>query len=182
MNCFFLRQKIKPMKKLLLLLMISASTLLACSSIEKDARAKIEQHIKENAHDAKSYEFVNMEKPDTLFVADTLLQSIKADSEKILDFAKTEKLYKEQADFYAAEMQKDTRLTSVYKETYDRCLSGIVQFQERAKEVELIIEAKKSAISDLKNKPMTDQIIKVNYRLNFRIKNLMGGFTRHTPL
>jgi hypothetical protein len=123
-----------------------------------------------------------MEKPDTLFVADTLLQSIKADSEKILDFAKTEKLYKEQADFYAAEMQKDTRLTSVYKETYDRCLSGIVQFQERAKEVELIIEAKKSAISDLKNKPMTDQIIKVNYRLNFRIKNLMGGFTRHTPL
>jgi hypothetical protein len=162
------------MKKLLLLATVSL-LLLSCSSIEKDARQKIEQFISENANDASSYEFVSMDNPDTLFVADTLMLSIKKDSTKIIDFQKTEAVYSEQIKFYAAEMEKDKSLIPIYKETHDRCLVSVLYFQEKAKETTKVIDEKKSFINDLTSKPISEQIIQITFVLNFRIKNLMGG-------
>ncbi len=162
------------MKKLLLL-SFGSLLLLSCSSIDKDARTKIEQHIKENAHDAKSYEFISMEKPDTTTTADTMMKSILLDSLELEKHLNEVEVYTNLIEKYQGKAT-DKNEGFMYIESFNRFKSELESAEESSEKLKKEISAKHNKINEVKNSPGANQILLISYGLNFRIKNLMGGY------
>jgi hypothetical protein len=170
------------MKKLLLIA-FGSFQLFSCSSIEKDARAKIEQHIKENAHDAKSYEFISMGKPDTLKLTDSLSVTLKTKNNSLKFHKDMMQSSMKQVAFYENVMAETPNYAYIFTDSYERNKKDVAEYAEEVKKDSTAIQEVKSMIDNIKANPELNKIQDITYLLNFRIKNLMGAlFKTHATI
>jgi hypothetical protein len=156
---------------------IAAIALAACSSNEKTARAKVEEHIQANAHDPKSYEFISIEKPDTVTVSDTLETSAYLDSLIDLDMGISSlNMAKENVAEYEDKIQGEYGY--IYKESYDLYVDEVKEYTTKVEQAKKQIEEKKKKIADLKKNPTEDKIVRILYTVNFRLKNGLGALRK----
>jgi hypothetical protein len=160
------------MKNALYLLLFSFG-LSACSSNEKTARNKIEDFIKANANDAKSYEFISMNTADTSRISDTLEQKIFLDSLVDLDVAaRGLELSQEFLSDYEEKMKGP--FPDIYKESYEQYKKEVSDYSITIEKVTTAINQDKKKLKEIKEKPEENKIVRVVYTLNCRLKNKIG--------
>jgi len=164
------------MKKTIFLALVSV-VLASCSSNEKTAKSKIEEFIQANANDPGSFEFINMENPDTLRISDTLEISAYLDSVVDLDVALSSlEISQESFDEYSTEINGEYGY--IYKESYETSKAEVEQYSKEVEKERKEIAEKQSKIKELKKHPEKDQIVSINYTMNFRIKNGFGALKK----
>lgn len=160
------------MKYFIYLIILSVSVV-ACSSNEKTARNKIEDFIKENANDAKSYEFISIDKPDTLRISDTLEQKIYLDSIVDLDLAlRNLELSQEFLSDYEEKMKG--AYSYIYRESYEQHKKEVAHYSMIIEKITKSIEQERNKLIEFKQKPAENKIVRVVYKLNCRLKNKLG--------
>ena len=155
------------MKKIILASIISVS-LFSCSNQTDVAREKIEDHIDSFANDPGSYQFVRMEKPDTMRRSDTLmLDSFLLDhyKDRVADD-------QDQVDWYQERVQGSYGY--IYQNSYDFYLKCLADSKERLNKVISKLESEKELYNRINNTEM-DSILRITHKLSFRIKNAAGG-------
>lgn len=152
--------------------------LLSCSnSHENEARKRIEMYISENAHDPNSYEFIKIDLPDTLTISDTLLISLKSDSADLWHFKDMENSSRSTANHYK-EKKNDKYFGIGAEEGEESFLKEAEYYRNKAAEKSASIQEKINTLEKLSKDPVDKQILSVTYTLNFRIKNLMGAYSK----
>jgi hypothetical protein len=167
--------------KYLVYLFVIAIGITACSSNEKTARNKIEDFIKANANDAKSYEFISMNKPDTVRISDTLEQKIFLDSLVDLDVALSGlELSQEFLSDHEEKMKGSN--PEIYRESYELYKKEVAEYSMTIDKVTKSIEKDKNKIKEFKEKPMENTIVQIVYKLNCRLKNKLGVLNKTSIL
>jgi hypothetical protein len=162
------------MKKLFLTLLVSFS-LFSCSDNQDIAREKIEEQISKYAHDAKSYEFIEMGKPDTIKKSDLLFSEIKILSIDYEYETKQIEYYKDLYDTYSENIKGEYGYIYLdsyheYKKEYANRIKKGIELNQK------LIDKRQSVDKVLKsNKNTVEQIV---YTCHFRIRIPMGGLVR----
>ena len=151
--------------------------LVACNSNEKTARTKVEEYIQANANDPKSYEFIDMGKPDTTRISDTLETSAYLDSLIDLDMAQSSL---ERAKSNVAEYEEEIKgeYGYIYMDSYNEYVKEVGEYTEKIEKDKIKIEEKKKKILGLKQNPKSDEIVRITYTVNFRLKNGLGALMK----
>ncbi|MFN9112150.1 MAG: hypothetical protein ACK5XN_18950 [Bacteroidota bacterium] len=161
---------IKPIFSLLM----AGVLLAACSSKEKTARSKIEEFVLKNADDPKSYEFIEMEKPDTFFQSESIKLNISLDSSSL----KMENaLLTIDSNFYYmyAEKVKDSDYGYIYRSTFeDYKLKMLIS----SKRVDSFKNSIKVNLDRLAKAKSSDKAISIEYTAKFRLKNSFGALKK----
>jgi|GEM_PF-3136572 len=148
--------------------------LAACSSKEKTARSKIEEFVLKNADDPKSYEFIEMEKPDTFFQSESIKLNISLDSSSL----KMENaLLTIDSNFYYmyAEKVKDSDYGYIYRSTFeDYKLKMLIS----SKRVDSFKNSIKVNLDRLAKAKSSDKAISIEYTAKFRLKNSFGALKK----
>ena len=162
------------MKKLFLSIAI-VSTFVGCTSNQSTARKKIEEQILKSAHDAKSYEFIEMGKPDTIKKSDLLFNEIEILSIDYEYETKQIEFYKDLYDSYSKNIKGEYGYIYLdsyheYKKEYNNRLKKGIELNQK------IISKRLSVDSVLKsNKNTIEEIV---YTCHFRIGIPMGGLIK----
>ena len=155
------------MKKIILS-SIASVFLFSCSNQTDVAREKIEDHIDSFANDPGSYQFVGMEKPDTIRKSDTMY----IDDFLITVYKTQVELYQDQVNYYS-KMVKGS-YGYIYQDSYKDYLEYLADYNDKLSKQISKINSQKQLYKKIRNTPM-DSIVRVVYRLKFRIKNAAGG-------
>ncbi len=155
----------------------------ACSENKDVAREKIEHYFDSVANDPKSYEFIDMMKPDTFRkshfiyggqVSDTTgLSKVSKYEWKYMDYNVGWSFIKYQKSlvlYYKCEVE-----TSGYPDIY---LSSYKEYVNKFDSLMKDWHVKNKQINYLKNNPSKDSIVEIDYGINFRAKNKMGGLVK----
>jgi hypothetical protein len=166
------------MNKIIRLLLISL-LMVACSSNEKTARNKIESFIEENANDAKSYEFISMNRPDTLRISDTLKLKMYLDSIITLDLA-YQNLKLSQQFLSESEKEMKGEYSDIYKDSYEQHKKEVEEYSKEVENAKKGIELDRVKLKEIEKNPAKNVIVQVRYKLNCRLKNKIGALTKTT--
>jgi hypothetical protein len=171
-----IKLKKKNMKKKIIY-SFAAIELAACSSNEKTARTKVEEYIQANANDPKSYEFIDMGKPDTTRISDTLETSAYLDSLIDLDLAQSSL---ERAKSNVAEYEEEIKgaYGYIYMDSYNEYVKEVGEYTEKIEKAKIKIAEKRKKILGLKQNPKSDEIVRITYTVNFRLKNGLGALMK----
>jgi cell division protein FtsB len=155
------------MKKTILF-SIASVFLFSCSNQTDVAREKIESHIDSFANDPGSYQFVGMEKPDTVRKSDTMFIN-----DILVTFYKTDvEHYQDQVNYYS-KMVKGS-YGYIYQDSYKDYLEYLANANDKLNKEISKLNSQKKIYKKIHNTQM-DSIAWVVYKLKFRIKNAAGG-------
>lgn len=147
----------------ILIIISTILILVSCNSNEKTAQNKIKEYIQLNANDPKSYEFIDIREIDTIKISDTLLNQIQFDSNMIRR--------------YGVYINERYVISVASKNLYIQ--ESFSRDQDTENQIYIKrIEDTKRKIKSLKLNPNKDEILKIIYTINFRIKNINGGIIK----
>ena len=155
------------MKKTILF-SIASVFLFSCSDQTDVAREKIENYIDSFANDPGSYQFVRMEKPDTMRKSGMLFSRVYIDSLVYLTSAR------EMRDL---EFETFTRRSSS-SYLQDLAAESLTRYKKCQKEVDSLessVKKKKNEALKISKDPQLDSILYISHKCIFRIKNAAGG-------
>jgi hypothetical protein len=164
------------MKKLFAIAILATSALLtSCSTNQNTARKKIQKHIFKTAHDAKSYEFIEMGKPDTIKKSDLLLDEYRF-KEKLFEIDSQQvEFYKDKYDWYSERIKGSYGY--IYKDSYLRIKK---EYESRLEQIIELGEEMASLLSSIDKllKSNEDTIEQIVYTCHYRIRIPMGGLIK----
>jgi hypothetical protein len=157
--------------------LLTAIAMIACSSEKNTAQNKVEDYIKANADDPKSYEFINVDKPDTVRISDTLNTKMYLDSVIDLSMSMTSlKLSTEYLNEYEGKIYGE--FGYIYRESYEKYKAEVEQYTLAVKKAEKTISETKKKIQILEKTPSENKILRIRYKVNFRLKNGFGAMVK----
>lgn len=172
------------MKKILLGMTGMVIGMSACTNNENVAREKIEHYFDSVANDPKSYEFIDMMKPDTVRKSDRIWGGDVKDTIGLSEVTKYWDDYTSRTDDEWSEIKwqkawvlkyeynvETSNFPDIYLDTYKEYVN---EFDSLMKDWHV----KNKQRNYLKNNPSKDSIVFVNYGINFRAKNKMGGLVK----
>lgn len=149
----------------------------ACSSNEKTAQSKVEEYILAHADDPKSYEFINIDKPDTVRISDTLATKMYLDSLIDLSMAISSlKLSQVYLDEYEVSIKGE--FGHIYRESYEQYKKEVEEYTSAIRKAEMEISETKKKIQRLEKTPTENNILRISYNVNFRLKNRFGALVK----
>jgi hypothetical protein len=162
-------QNKSKMKKLILLISI-VSTFVGCTSNQSTARKKIQEYVLKNANDANSYEFIEMDNPDTIRKSGELFHLIEKDSLELK--SSPEALhYSDFINIYESEPPSIEHTSHIFFERLKIWNDSLTTL--------LINNINKNTIlyNKIKNTE-SDSIVGITHRCNFRIRIPSGGLIK----
>lgn len=161
--------------------------LTGCNKSNQDvAQSKIEDFVLKNANDAKSYEFIEMGKPDTIMKSDSIETFIKETKNKNLELLEDNlftisRINSEKTSYEIWLRLGDQKYANQSLLDYNRyvvkqnkCDSTIKSNTTKIKESEILLEEIKE--KELKNK--NANIHKIIYTCHYRIGIPLGGLIK----
>jgi len=156
----------------------------ACTNNENVAREKIEHYFDSVANDPKSYEFIDMMKPDTFRKSHFIWGGNVEDTIGLSKVTKYEWRYNSRTDEGWSQIKYQKSLVLEYKyevETSSFPYIWSSSYKEYVNEFDSLMKdwhVNNKQRNYLKNNPSKDSIVCVKYGINFRAKNKMGGLAR----
>lgn len=148
----------------------------ACSkSHEKEAQERIEKFLQENAHDAKSYEFISIASSDTFTLADSIKNVIFEAENDFYYYSRELKASLESAKRYKENMER-SEYPELYETGYKNYSMEAETYKKKMQVAEEALKIEKNKLSELQTDMSKNEVIWEEYTLNFRIKNLMGAY------
>jgi hypothetical protein len=161
--------------------------LTGCNKSNQDiAQSKIEEFVLKNANDAKSYEFIEMGKPDTIMKSDSIETFIKETKNRNLELLEDNeftisRINSEKTSYEIWLRLGDQKYANQSLLDYNRyvvkqnkCYSTIKSNTTKIKESEILLEEIKE--KELKNK--NANIHKIIYTCHYRIGIPLGGLIK----
>jgi hypothetical protein len=157
--------------------LLTAIAMIACSSEKNTAQNKVEDYLTANADDPKSYEFINVDKPDTVRISDTLNTKMYLDSVIDLSMSMSSlKLSQEYLDEYKGKIHGE--FGYIYRESYEKYKAEVQEYTLAVQKAEKTITETKKKIQILEKTPSENKILRSRYKVNFRLKNGFGAMVK----
>jgi hypothetical protein len=156
----------------------------ACSENKDVAREKIEHYFDSVANDPKSYEFIDMMKPDTFRKSDLIFGGQVSDTTGLSKITKYDYRYMSRIDEGWSHIKWQKSLVLEYKynvETSSFPDIWLDSYKEYVNEFDSLMKdwhVNNKQRNYLKNNPSKDSIVEIDYGINFRAKNKMGGLVK----